>query len=515
MDVLRRAYELDAVVLPAPRTRGGQTAGMTMHRILSRVILCSLLSAGTLGGCSSGSDLDDGTTLASAPSIGADDVAKLDADALITLALQRTDDPELREAIVKRLRTGGQAQLDALIAEYRELPDRPEREDAAWRALIDEVAGQRDAHYGGLFWHTDLSAALADAEVSRKPVLTLRMLGELTSEYSCANSRLFRTLLYADPELAAWLEQNFVLHWSSERPVPRVAIDFGDGRVVERTITGNSAHFVLDPRGRTLDVIPGLLAASSFRAALEQSLALHRVLANTRTEAQWQAKLAAHHEAAFSAAAIRLTDELTRVRGEPQDLVAMQAWLAGSPAPRARVPAVEAVPMAIGKSKIEAPILAAAPGVLGGAGAGAVFEPSGQIGPRDDLERMILGARLAGDVTLHANSLAIIASERPLDRLVPEDQREAATQAMLDALLVSIRQDTSKNALELHPRVHAELAARAREAGGDRGSLDFADVDAWVYASLFETPAEDAWLGLVDPTVYTGLVDGGLSAHGL
>jgi hypothetical protein len=39
--------------------------------------------------------------------------------------------------------------------------------------------------------------------------------------------------------------------------------------------------------------------------------------------------------------------------------------------------------------------------------------------------------------------------------------------------------------------------------------LGFADVDAWVYASLFETPAEDAWLGLVDPTVYTGLVDGG------
>jgi hypothetical protein len=484
---------------------------MTIRRLW---MMCSLLSVLTLGGCSRGPEFDDGNALASAPGVDATDLSELDADALISLALQRAGDPELREAIVARLRASGPAQLDALITEYRERPDRPKLEDAAWRALIDEVAGQRDAVYGGMFWHTELPAALADAQASGKPVLSLRMLGELTSEYSCANSRLFRTLLYADPELAAWLEHNFVLHWSSERPVPRVAIDFGDGRVVERTITGNSAHFVLDAQGRTLDVIPGLLSAASFRAALDESLALHGRLAHVRTERQWRAKLAAHHDAAFLAAATRLTDELTRVRGEPQDLVAVQAWLVGSPAPRARVPAIDAVPIAIGKSRIEAPILAAAPGALGGAGLDA-FPPesSGPIGVRDDLERLIIGARVAGDVTLHANSLAVITAERPLDGLVPADQLESAMQAMLEALLVSVRQDTSKNALELHPRVHAELAARAR--GAD--TLDFADVDAWVYASLFETPAEDAWLGLVDPTVYTGLVDGGLvasSAHG-
>jgi hypothetical protein len=481
---------------------------MTIRPFLSGLIMGSLLTVLVLGGCSRGPEFENGNALASAPGVDVADLADLDADALISIALQHADDPELREATVTRLRAGGPAQLDALIAEYRELPNRPKLEDAAWRALIDEVAGQRDAVYGSLFWHTDLPAALADAQASGKPVLSLRMLGELTSEYSCANSRLFRTLLYADPELAAWLEHSFVLHWSSERPVPRVAIDFGDGRLVERTITGNSAHFVLDADGRTLDVLPGLFSASSFRAALDESLALHERLAHVRTERQWRAKLAAHHEAALRAAATRLTDELTRVRGEPQDLLAVQAWLAGSPAPRARVPAVEAVPIAISKDRIEGPILAAAPGALGGSGPDELPDASVEIGPRDDLERLIIGARVAGDITLHANSLAIIAAERPLDGLVPEDQRDGAMQAMLEALLVSIRQDTSKNALELHPRLHAELAARARSAG----ELDFADVDAWVYASLFETPAEDAWLGLVDPTVYTGLVDGGLSA---
>jgi hypothetical protein len=93
---------------------------------------------------------------------------------------------------------------------------------------------------------------------------------------------------------------------------------------------------------------------------------------------------------------------------------------------------------------------------------------------------------------------------------MPADQLDVATAAMLDALLASVRQDTAKNALELHPRVHAELAMRARE----RGSLGFADVDVWVYASLFETPAADPWLGLVDATAYTGLVGGGFRGIG-
>jgi hypothetical protein len=89
---------------------------------------------------------------------------------------------------------------------------------------------------------------------------------------------------------------------------------------------------------------------------------------------------------------------------------------------------------------------------------------------------------------------------------VPEDQRADIQAQLLSTLRVSIQQDTAKNALELHPRVHAELAARAREGR----SLGFADVDEWVYAQLFETPAEDPWLGLIDPAIYTGLEDGGL-----
>lgn len=467
------------------------------------LMLLSVFSLSTLGSCARNPATVEADELAAS---SADDrPGELDRATAIALALATEPGDPQRVALVEQLRAEGPVALDALIDEYRRVPSRDAHEDAAWRALIDEVAQQRDAHYGGLFWYRDLSEAQAAAAATGKPILSLRMLGELTSEYSCANSRLFRTLLYAEPELADWLEHNFVLHWSSERPVPKLEIDFGDGRKIARTITGNSAHFVLDARGRTVDVIPGLMSASSFQTALTDSLALHHELAAIDHDGRWRRQLARHHERRFDESASRLADSLAQFRGLPQDLVAVRAWLARSPNPGGEpVPAIEAVPMAIGKSKIEAPILAKSPRSLGGRAQPTEREIN-RVAP-DELELWILGSRVAGAVALHPNSEAIIASERPLDGLVPADQREAAELALREALIRSIQIDTGKNLLEMHARVHHELASRARD---DR-PLDFTDVDGWLYAELFQTPAGDPWLGLVDPAVYTGLVAGGV-----
>ena len=64
--------------------------------------------------------------------------------------------------------------------------------------LADEVAGQYHATTSRLFWHTDLELAKRKAAEEGKPILSLRMLGKLTDQYSCANSRFFRTALYAN-----------------------------------------------------------------------------------------------------------------------------------------------------------------------------------------------------------------------------------------------------------------------------------------------------------------------------
>lgn len=464
------------------------------RRFAAALLLSAAGSLACSGAAPSGSEHDSLEHPAKAMS-----ATNLELDPLIDRALA---EPEAIPEIAAQLRERhGKQALAHLIARHRaEVPAhaRHSEADRSFRALIDQVAQQRDAHFGGLYWQRDLDEARRIAAAEHKPILSLRILGDLTTEFSCANSRLFRTILYSDPELARWLDEHFVLHWSSERPVPRIAVDFGDGRTLERTITGNSAHFVLDAEGRTLDVIPGLLAPNNFRATLDESLALHAALAEAPAQT-WATLLADTHTRRFEAAVTRTHDELARVRGElPREAVAR--WLGQPPSAGQPVAAAQAVPMAIGKMKMEAPLLDAATD-LGGA---ARRVPT-TIAALDELERTIVGARLTGPLALHDNAWTIIVAERPLDALVAADRRTDALETLRASLLRSVQEDTAKNLLELRPRIHAELARRAAT-----GELGFAAVDAWLYARVFETPASDPWLGLVDPSIYTGLVEGGL-----
>src|SRR4029453_8915575 len=166
----------------------------------------------------------------------------------------------------------GHEQLDVLLERYDRPPDGPAKDRL--RARVDAVAHQKFATVSRLYWYTDLGSAEEAARTSKRPILHLRMLGRLDEDLSCANSRLFRVTLYANQDLSRFLRERFVLYWSSERPVPRVTIDYGDGRALQGTITGNSAHYILDEDAHVLDVLPGLYAPAAFRRELEGSLAL-------------------------------------------------------------------------------------------------------------------------------------------------------------------------------------------------------------------------------------------------
>ena len=169
-------------------------------------------------------------------------------------------------------------------------PVSPEVIDAArWQRIdeaLDFVAQQKDAWSQGapLFWFNNVEAAKAAAKMANKPILSLRLLGKLTDEFSCANSRFFRAALYANTDVAQFLSDNFILLWTTERPVPKVTIDMGDGRVMTCTITGNSAHYVLDAEGRPLDCIPGLYNPEEFKAAAQRGITLNTELAGKEAE---------------------------------------------------------------------------------------------------------------------------------------------------------------------------------------------------------------------------------------
>jgi hypothetical protein len=148
-------------------------------------------------------------------------------------------------------------------------------ERAAWKRVqaisetIDAVAGAKYSHVSGLYWYTDEAEARRVAQEQGKPILALRLLGNLDEELSCANSRYFRILLYPDESIRRLLHDKFVLTWTSVRSVPTITIDLGDGRKVVRTITGNSVHYVALPDGQVVDCFPGLYGPKPFFERLQ------------------------------------------------------------------------------------------------------------------------------------------------------------------------------------------------------------------------------------------------------
>src|SRR6266850_794988 len=81
----------------------------------------------------------------------------------------------------------GPKELESLFERYDRAPDGPARDTLA--AQIDAVAHQKYATVSRLYWHTDLASARTAAREQGRPILHLRMLGNLDEDLSCANSR--------------------------------------------------------------------------------------------------------------------------------------------------------------------------------------------------------------------------------------------------------------------------------------------------------------------------------------
>jgi len=376
--------------------------------------------------------------------------------------------------------------LDTLFALYDREPDGPAKEQLA--AEIDAAAHQKYATVSRLYWHTDLSSATQAARLHGRPILHLRMLGRLDEDLSCANSRLFRATLYANQDISAFLREKFVLYWSSERPVPRVTIDYGDGRKLERTTTGNSAHYVLDEDGNVLDVLPGLYAPNAFRRELEGSLALAARVRGTSHESRMQVVTDYHRQRVADADRDwqRLSPGVRtpvapalqpRVRGELAVAQLNTMVKAVMELRDLRYFAKGLAPEAVPEDQVE---------LWSAVGLGLYGDRTGARGFRvlDEASRTLI-------VRLH-NAV-------PIDLRASGEQRDAMI-ARLEQLIVA---DSALNQLRLRPQIGREIVRR-------RGRTDFATLNAWIYARVFRTPQQDAWLGLLPRDVFTGLPGDGV-----
>ncbi len=424
-------------------------------------------------------------------------------------------------AEIAALRAEGPAALERLLLAYDRMHAESVRDQMA--ATIDKVAGQRYATVSRLYWYEDLEAAKAVAKATGKPILSLRMLGRLDEDLSCANSRFFRTTLYPDAAVSTLLRERFVLHWSSERNAPRVTVDFGDGRKLESTVTGNSAHYVLDGDGRPIDVLPGLYAPQVFIRELTTAATLHASIRG-KTGSERDQALIAHHQAAMEA----LNQRWASLPAIPV-IEGSRMLLTGATVTRAAALAQRAT---MSKAYVEVPMLktvdvGADPGALP-----ADLELWAEIGQRllevgAPPEAAAAEAALANRWGLEARAVkpkpgkaAPAAAARPIldDRAralvdsmlaVPaggsrlDDAARAAVIAQLEQTIVA---DTALNEVRLRPLIRGYLVSALM--GGD---ASFATVNSWIYTNAFHAPSTDVWMGLLPRDTFTGLPGGAVT----
>lgn len=388
------------------------------------------------------------------------------------------------------------AQLDEMLARYDRMHEGAARDALALR--IDKTAAQRYATVSRLYWYTDLAEAEAAAHAEHKPILALRMLGRLDEDLSCANSRFFRATLYANKELSKYMKDNFVLYWSSERPVPRVTIDFGDGRKIESTTTGNSAHYILDEKGQVMDVLPGLYTPSAFRTELAQSLELARQVAaagpkeRTNVLASYHAKKRDELYSRASQLSVYAMRDGTRVSTEAAMQLAQRATMMKS---YVEVPQLQKITLAQLRMIDEAEVATWA------SLADQLWAPAVPTTKRDpgvqyvqiDENITSVWKRERVEALFDAQSLSLV------ERLHGE-AKKSERDAMLSRLAQHARADAALNQLRLRPQIHEYLAS---------GKTDFATVNEFIYAKVFHTPKSDPWIGLRDRLDFTGLPDDG------
>ncbi len=366
---------------------------------------------------------------------------RLDAELEPLVLAALGDDAVKVELATRELRKHGQRAVKYVI-DRTDVGDMPR-----WKTLADAVAAQRDSHFCGLYWHTDLAAAQAIAKRENKPILSLRLLGKLTDELSCANSRFFRTTLYPHEAVRSLLAERFVLHWESVRAVPIITIDFGDGRSIKRTITGNSLHLVLDAHGRTVDVLPGLYGAGFFARVLQQAEPLAKQAVNF-DDGHFKTELAKFHQHQLDDQQRRWADDWKQLGAD-------------------HVPA------------------------LGHELDGAVWAK--------------LAERYVAEVAFDGMTVAAVAAKQPAEvagRIAfGKSITETPALRLVRNLVPVIGQDTVKNEYHLHYLIHQWMS---NEQLHETQALT-----SRIYNELFLSPLNDPWYGLSKPDVYSAVENDG------
>ena len=351
-----------------------------------------------------------------------------------------SSDPIEATAAIAELRSLGPVGLQSLremysseISKHVSNPTLPN--DSDWIRIstaLDQVAQQKNSYLSGLYWYTDLKNAELAAKNSDKLILSVRLLGNLSEDLSCANSRFFRTVLYSNPTVAGVLKEKFILHWQSVRAVPVITIDFGNGRKLERTITGNSIHYILDSEGHLIDGIPGVYGPASFlqELALAADVA-HRI--SKKSEVQRASVLREYYRSQLNRISLAWLDDTTKIGGKLPEGYKVELNERGE--------ALSIMPLAVSKALTEATILRAMT---------AGTEALGGITDEPAWTRIASLHRTENKLDLQ--SVGLIKHQNP-------DLSDEAFARLLEKFEQSIAMDTVRNEYLMHSKLYGQLLA--------------------------------------------------------
>jgi hypothetical protein len=257
------------------------------------------------------------------------------------------------------------------------------------------------------------------------------------------------------------------------RPAPRITIDFGDGRKIERTITGNSIHYILDQDGTIIDALPGLYSPKAFLKYLKQARQAEKIVRNF-PEKNRELAMMKYRKMSF--------DEIKLKREKAIAMTGVKLV-----EPREGTLAILAAPLAAAKMVVvdEASLL-------------RVYDDFAKFEPSIDFDDWNKLAKLySPSEKLDANSIAFVRRQNLKTGL--SESEFSGLFAKLDSF---ISLDTTRNDLIFHAKLYEWLN---REAAGDLEAFN-----ARVYDQIFQTPGSDKWLGLYSSDVYTALDGNGI-----
>jgi hypothetical protein len=258
--------------------------------------------------------------------------------------------------------------------------------------------------------------------------------------------------------------------------VPRITIDFGDGRKLERTITGNSIHYVLDSSARPIEALPGLYGPQAFLRGLASAETLFKSLAG-KSDQERELLLGNYYRGQNNKIQLAWLADTTKIGGEvPKGFFVTKSQNGD---------ALSIAALAMTKAVTETPVLRAMT---------AASEALGRV--TDEAAWRKIAQLHAADGVLDSRSIALI--QRQNQQLSDKELSQ-----LLKKFQESVALDTVRNEYMLHTKLYAWLLR-------DPVRADLDKFNEKVYAELFLTPRSDPWLGLVSADVYTALDGGGI-----